>query len=159
MTDKTPSNSMKFAYAYVIIMIAINFLYVGYVVSAGVNPSTVTEDEIYNFIVTGASQPNSQVNTLSNLTKTYGNESTLINTGSTSSSILDILDQIWNFASKVGFIIGFIALGGGVASIFIQDFIANNILAFLVRLILIIGNFVFVYLVTKDLMNKFKFGG
>lgn len=156
MDDKTTPNIMKYAYSWVTIMLCINVLYVGYIVTGGIDPLTVSEDSLYSIFAEQESGAQTSIGSLNNINENY-DVGDLTSTGSQSGTILDALDQLWAFGRWTWFAVKFITLGGVFTGLSIVNLIQNSFLSFVVSAFMIIGNVIFIFLVYKFIMNKGRF--
>jgi hypothetical protein len=156
MTDKTTPNIMKYVYAWVMIMICINILYTGYVISGGPNPADLTENALYDIFYQEEGAAQTSIGSLSNINNQY-DVNDLTSSETQSGNILDALDRLWAFGKWTWFMVQFLTFGGLFTGLAIQNMIENQFLSFLTTGFMTIGNLIFIFLVYKFVMNKGRF--
>lgn len=160
MSDIQEQNKglIRWAYAWIIIMFAVNTFYVGYMITSinGFEDYSVTEAmgvyySLGSTLDTNIKSINETVNDISanDISNTRGGLSGLV---------LDLVDGILNFRKFISFMVNFVLLGGVFVgwSIFRGDFIGNVFIRLMVTGFFVIGNAIFIVLMYKFVFNKGK---
>lgn len=157
MTDaiEQRKSALKWAYAWIMIMLAVNFFYVGYSLT-NEDTSGLSEVSLYNMFYASQGTTQTNLDTIDASTEGYSPEDINTNEGGFLSFILDALDTIFNYAKFITFMVTLLTLGGAFIS---WDILTGGIITNIwMRLILVtfmsIGNLVFILLMYRLIINK-----
>jgi hypothetical protein len=158
LTPEMRKSIWKWAFTWMAIMLSVNFLYVGYVVSSTIDYSTTTESTLYNQIMSLQGTMNTNINKINNTASGYSqNDITDTNEGIVS-YIWDKIDAISNYVKFVGFAIELFAFGGLVITwdILTGDLVDSLFIKMAITIFMGFTNIVFILLMSRFVLNKLK---
>lgn len=148
-------DALKLAYAWVIIMLAVNMFWVGYNITNYMNYSTLTEMSLYQMVMASQGTMNTSLESIDESNQGYSPSDINTNEGSTEAlGFFDKFETLANIAKFVTFIIGFLTIGGMFTAWNMAKTISNSWVSLIVTMFFVIGQTIWLILLYKLIMNK-----
>lgn len=153
MTDAEGGvNILKFAWAWITIAFVIDIIFIGFVVTGGVDPESLPENTLYSLL---ANSSTNTFTTFNNIGESYDVDD-IGTTEEESSSLLDKLDVGYGIAKWLWFPLVFLGAAWDFiwSGFYISSMITNNMIAFALGTFLTLAHITFVILTYKFIRNK-----